>query len=103
MSRIIIFFACITFGIGIKVGVIFYAVYGFYVMDQYVQPIIAFLIADAFLYFGLLAVIVLSLMRSRDRLKAPLKRRESITDYSPLLEERSDELPRKEVPLSYQV
>ncbi len=53
-----------------KAGTIYYTLYGYYDVPVWVQPIFGFLISDLFLYAGLLCMILLSIMRRRDRIKS---------------------------------
>jgi hypothetical protein len=77
------------------------AVGGYYVLPMYFSPLIGFMLSDLFLYSGLLCLILLSLMRNRDRLLVTRQQHE--TDYQLLREIKKQDRTSHEVPLVYRI
>jgi hypothetical protein len=79
----------------------FLPVGGYYALPLYFRPLIGFLLSELFLYSGLLCLILLSLMRTHERLTSTQKQRE--TEYQLLLETKQLDRTSGEVPLAYRI
>jgi hypothetical protein len=63
LTKVSICAASTTLGAFIKVFVIYYSRYGYYVMPSWVSPFFGYIIADAFIYGGILSLVLFQFVR----------------------------------------